>query len=42
MAGSRANAGEFDEYTVMLGVSRHGAGPTHGEIGSIDFRLERG
>ena len=32
---------EFDEYTVVLGVSRHGAGLIHEEIASIDFRRER-
>jgi len=32
---------EFDEYAVVLGVSRRGAGPTHEEIASIDFMLER-
>jgi hypothetical protein len=37
----RGQTPEFDEYTVVLGVSRHGAGPTHEEIASIDFRLER-
>jgi hypothetical protein len=32
---------EFDEYTVVLGVSRHGAALTHEEVASIDFRRER-